>query len=259
MPFFWNYTIIFKMWRYLIPNSLSLGNLTFGFIAILLASEKDLPAAEYGENIFISSLLILLASLLDGFDGITARALKVESRCGEYLDTLADMTTFGIAPAFIMYQIYLRNNELFDSWLLFPLGLLIASLYPMCAAFRLARFNANHDDKSFEGLPTPIAASLIVMTTVIAKMPPPVWMVGVIYFLVSLLMISNIKYTKPQSAVKYHLNIFRLVIFLSALFLLIFFYGWYWVVLFILLLYTFSGLLSITFQLMQKIPWGHRS
>ncbi len=247
------------MWRSLIPNSLSLGNLTFGFIAILLASEKHLPPAEYGENIFISSLLILFASLLDGFDGVTARALKVESRCGEYLDTLADMTTFGIAPAFIMYQIYLRNNEFFDSWFIFPLGLFIASLYPMCAAFRLARFNAGHDDKSFEGLPTPIAASLIVMTTIIAKMPPPVWMVAVIYFLVSLLMISNIKYTKPHSAVKYNLNIFRLVIFLSALFLLIFLYGWYWVVLFILLLYTFSGLLSITFQLMQKIRWGHRS
>ena len=81
------------MWRSWIPNSISLGNLLFGFIAMLLSS--SVAAEENIESVStICGLLILIAALLDGFDGFTARLLKVESPLGEYLDSLADLTTF---------------------------------------------------------------------------------------------------------------------------------------------------------------------
>ena len=181
-----------KSW---IPNSLSLGNLTFGFIAILISS--SIPIQENIDELStVCGLLILVAVLLDGFDGFTARLLKVESPLGEYLDTLADLTTFGLAPGFIVYQLYFRELTLEAFWSI-PIGMLIASIYPLCVAYRLARFNIG-DKKVFTGLPSPTSAALVILTIVLLrpKLELP-FAIGILLFL-SILMVSNVKYPKTS-------------------------------------------------------------
>ena len=241
------------MWISWIPNALSIGNLVIGFISILFASTLNLETAEESRILSVSGLLILAAVLLDGFDGITARYLNVESALGEYLDTLADMTTFGIAPGFIFYLIYLQDKNIDFISLHLPLGMLTASIYPACAAYRLARFSKGHDVKFFVGLPSPIAASLIILSTVFISFKLPFWLVLSIYFFLSILMVSNIKYAKPHSFLRTHFNILRLILFLLLFLSLILSFGWYWVALSILSLYVFSGLLSMLLHTIQKL------
>ena len=239
------------MWRLWIPNSISLGNLLFGFIAILISS--SIPVQENIEELStICGLLILIAVLLDGFDGFTARLLNVENPLGEYLDSLADLTTFGLAPSFIIYQLYFRELEL-EVFLSIPVGMLVASIYPLCVAYRLARFNVHHSKKVFTGLPSPASAALIILTMVLIRPQLElVFVIGILLFL-SILMVSNVKYPKPQSAMQENFNLVRLSIFLVIILGLIIIVGWYWVALSIMILYTFSGLLSMLFHLIQRI------
>ena len=239
------------MWKSWIPNSISLGNLSFGFIAILISS--SIPIRENIEDLStICGLLILIAALLDGFDGFTARLLKVESPLGEYLDSLADLTTFGLAPGFIVYQLYLRELKLEAFWYM-PIGMLIASIYPLCVAYRLARFNAHYDKKVFTGLPSPISAALIVLTIVLVRPKLELtFVIGILLFL-SVLMVSNVKYPKPQSTMQENFNLIRLSIFMVIILSLVIVVGWHWAALSVLVLYTFSGLLSMLFHLIQKV------
>ena len=122
----------YKHWY---PSSLTLLNLALGFVAILL----DHPV--------YSLLLILIGCFLDVFDGILARLLKATSDFGKELDSLADIVTFGIAPAFLLYQHCLDHTVL---------NLVLVTLLPLFSAIRLAKFNNDASQKSnFAGLPTP--------------------------------------------------------------------------------------------------------
>jgi CDP-diacylglycerol---serine O-phosphatidyltransferase len=118
----------------IIPTTFTSLNLTFGFLAILV----NQPV--------LSCLLILAGALMDIFDGMAARMLNATSEWGKQLDSLADLVTFGIAPAFLFYNIIAHQ------WI----GLLAVCCLPVGVAFRLARFNLSTDQKLiFKGLPSP--------------------------------------------------------------------------------------------------------
>lgn len=132
---------------YLLPNLFTLAALFSGFYAIVQAMNQRFELA---------ALAIFAAMVLDGMDGRVARLTNTQSAFGEQFDSLSDMTSFGVAPALVMYE-----------WILSDLGRwgwAAAFVYCAGAALRLARFNANLgvvDKRFFQGLPSPAAAALI--------------------------------------------------------------------------------------------------
>lgn len=136
-----------------IPNLITLGNLLCGVIATGAAVEG---------NIIAAALLICLGIFLDFFDGLTARLLNVASPLGKELDSLADVVTSGVAPAFILF--YLIQAECYGdipTWV--PYLSVTALLMPLFAAYRLAKFNLDtRQGHSFLGLPVPANALIWV-------------------------------------------------------------------------------------------------
>jgi CDP-diacylglycerol--serine O-phosphatidyltransferase len=141
-------------------------NLVSGFIAIISAAGRDLITASW---------FIIAAMIFDFFDGFSARLLKSYSDIGKELDSLADVVSFGVAPAVIIYQF------LADAISKIPMSriiiseqrdlglLLIASFMPVCAALRLAIFNIDKSQTtSFKGMPTP-ANAIAVISLVMAN------------------------------------------------------------------------------------------
>ncbi len=135
---------------HLLPNLFTTGNLFFGFYTIVQASLGNAEQAALG---------IVLAMLFDIFDGRVARLAKVTSRFGGEYDSLADVVSFGVAPAILAFSAG-------DLRLLGRAGWVLAFLYVACAAMRLARFNVAPSRYSgrFEGLPSPAAAGMIATT-----------------------------------------------------------------------------------------------
>jgi CDP-diacylglycerol--serine O-phosphatidyltransferase len=132
---------------YLLPNLFTLAALFAGFFAIVQAMSQRFEWA---------AIAIFAAMVLDGMDGRVARLTNTQSAFGEQFDSLSDMTSFGVAPALVMYEWIL--NDL-GRW-----GWAGAFVYCAGAALRLARFNANIgvvDKRFFQGLPSPAAAALI--------------------------------------------------------------------------------------------------
>jgi len=237
-----------KAW---IPNILSLGNLSLGFLAILISS---FPTNAAGTPFQICGFLIFIAAVFDGFDGIIARWLKVESALGKQLDSLADLTTFGIAPAVIMYAMYLKQVTMANDLFVFPLGVLIAMIYPISTAFRLARFNVNCHPGSFQGLPSPISGMMIALmaaTYKVSTIPP--YLLILLYILMAILMASNIRYAKPRIHLNNQFTIFRLVLLLALLVAASYFFKWYMVVVTIMVFYIFSGIIVVFIHLLQKV------
>src|SRR5438094_8438674 len=144
---------------YLLPNLLTAGNLFCGFLALTRIVEADITASNFNHVIRNAIFFIILACLFDLLDGRVARMGGYESPFGREFDSLADIISFGAAPAFLIYRIVLQESYRF--------GWLIAFLYLACGALRLARFNciaaANlpGGDKEFKGFPIPAAAGLI--------------------------------------------------------------------------------------------------
>ena len=132
---------------YLLPNLFTLANLFAGFFAIVQAMNQQFELA---------AIAIFAALVLDGMDGRIARLTNTQSAFGEQFDSLSDMTSFGVAPALVMYEWALHD---LGRW-----GWAGAFVYCAGAALRLARFNANLgviDKRFFQGLPSPAAAALI--------------------------------------------------------------------------------------------------
>lgn len=149
-----------------IPNILTSLNLASGFIAVLFASSGNLTFASW---------LILAAMIFDFSDGFSARLLKAWSPIGKELDSLADIVSFGVAPALIIYMTA-KNPEYVSSSVpalnnygfLRNLAIYLTVLMPVCAGLRLAKFNIDETQRSsFRGLPTP-ANALAVISFVIA-------------------------------------------------------------------------------------------
>jgi CDP-diacylglycerol--serine O-phosphatidyltransferase len=148
-----------------IPNLITSLNLVSGFIAIIFASRGD---------IMIASWLIAAAMVFDFLDGFSARLLKAYSDIGRELDSLADVVSFGVAPAIIIFQLLYKSISP-DSSVLANLSdvetaliLIAPTIMPACAALRLAIFNIDTTQSTtFRGLPTP-ANAIAVISIVIA-------------------------------------------------------------------------------------------
>ena len=141
--------------RMLLPNMLTLIGVCIGLTSIRFALDGKFEFAI---------IAIIFAALIDGLDGRIARLIKGTSKVGKELDSLTDMISFGVAPAFIMYFWKLNTLGRF--------GWLICLVYVICVALRLARFNVNSNqdpswrDNFFEGVPSP-AGGILVLTPLI--------------------------------------------------------------------------------------------
>ena len=158
-----------KLKIYFLPNLLTGGNLFCGFVAltyIVQAKRADLEAGNY-LDIKIALFFILLACIFDLLDGRVARMGGAESPFGREFDSLADIISFGVAPAFLVYRIVLKDVFTVHQ----EIGWFIASIYLLCGAFRLARFNClaaqagSGGGKEFLGFPIPAAAGLVTSLT----------------------------------------------------------------------------------------------
>jgi len=132
---------------YLLPNAFTTGALFFGFFAIVQAMNQHWE---------IASMAIFCSLILDGMDGRVARMTHTQSAFGEQYDSLADMVSFGVAPALVAYEWALKD---LGKW-----GWVAAFIYCAGAALRLARFNISTgviDKRFFQGLPSPAAASIV--------------------------------------------------------------------------------------------------
>ena len=140
---------------YLLPNLLTTGALFAGFFAIVSATLDRFEQA---------AIALFIAMILDGLDGRVARLTNTTSDFGKEYDSLADMVSFGLAPALVMFEWSLQYAH-YSGWLFQKLGWLAAFFYTASAALRLARFNARaleQDKKYFQGLPSPAAAGLML-------------------------------------------------------------------------------------------------
>src|SRR5215813_6895565 len=124
-----------KLKIYFLPNLLTAGNLFCGFVALTKIVEANLP--DDLDKVQHALGFILLACIFDLFDGRVARMGGVESPFGREFDSLADLVSFGVAPAFLVHRVVLR--DVFVEYA--EVGWFIASVYLICGAFRLARFN----------------------------------------------------------------------------------------------------------------------
>ncbi len=177
---------------YLIPSLFTAGNLMCGFFSII---------STFNGEYIQAALFIILAHLLDGLDGYAARLTKTTSHFGVEFDSLADVVSFGVAPAVLVYF-----------WALVPWrtwGWLAACTYVVCGALRLSRFNVqarNVEKSHFVGLPIPAAAETITSTVLMyyflgGEGAPNRHMISllVIYGLAAL-MVSNFQYFSLKSA-----------------------------------------------------------
>jgi CDP-diacylglycerol--serine O-phosphatidyltransferase len=135
-----------------IPNFITLLNLFAGLLSIYYSMVEELQFA---------GLMVFVAAIFDFFDGFAARLLNAKSAIGVQLDSLADMVSFGVAPAFIMFRTIELTAELNSSlpWEFLPF---IAFLIPIFSALRLAKFNIDEEQQThFIGMPTPAVAILV--------------------------------------------------------------------------------------------------
>lgn len=186
----------------MIPSMVTMGNMVAGFFSILYSAKYDSQLNNV-ETLIIAGTLIFVASIFDALDGAVARALNVESELGMQLDSLADAVSYGIAPGILAYSAYFYK-------LPSPYGLgtgaFLSVLFPVCAIYRLARFNCQDSGSGFKGLPSPAAGIIVgivpalfisdnlLLGQIFFEMPMPAFIV--LFVAAALLMVSNIDYSK---------------------------------------------------------------
>jgi len=210
---------------YILPNLLTTGNLFFGFFAII----KGLQG-----NFGVAAIAILVAAVFDVFDGRVARMTGASSEFGVQYDSLCDLVSFGLAPAFLMYQYGLSE--------LGRIGWAVCFLFLACGALRLARFNVQSSigkaSGDFTGLPIPMAAAVVVcFIALLADLKGvkdgPVWQMTLAtwadnkdftngFFLVSgfglaMAMVSNITYRSHKTFKVKAIKPFKLLVLAVAL------------------------------------------
>ena len=179
---------------FVLPNAFTVSSIFCGFYAIVLCA----TGAPSAQQLYGAALAIFFAIFFDGFDGRVARLTKTQSDFGVELDSLADVISFGLAPALLVYK-----------WALWPLGfagVLLSFAFATCGALRLARFNVMAQrkvpgsSKFFTGLPIPLAAGVLISlviayhhagmaVTASAQVPIAVLVGGL-----SALMVSTVRY-----------------------------------------------------------------
>jgi len=211
-----------KKTRVILPNILTLIGVCIGLSSIKFALDSKYE---------IAVIAIIFAALIDGLDGRIARLIKGTSKVGKELDSLTDVISFGVAPAFIMYFWSLNNLGKF--------GWLLCLIYVVCVALRLARFNvhsneeASWKDNFFEGVPSPAGGILVLMPLIYSLSELKFlninynFIVPVFFILVSVLLISKVPtYSLKKIVVPRTMTIF-------LLFGIVLFFG-------LLLIYTFN-------------------
>ena len=170
---------------YLLPNLFTTAGLFAGFYAIVAAIRGDFESA---------AIAIFVAMVMDGLDGRIARMTNTQSAFGAEYDSLADMVSFGLAPALVIYL-----------WALLEMGKvgwMVAFVYAACGALRLARFNTQigvEDKRYFQGLPSPAAAACLagwVWTGTNNHLDPIliIWIALPLTFFCGILMVSTVRY-----------------------------------------------------------------
>lgn len=169
-----------------IPNLFTFINLSCGIVSILSVMNK---------NYAMASVFILLAGLVDRYDGRIARFLQVSSDLGKELDSLADLVSFGVAPSILTYTLYEFSN-------LGPkgiIGYIILLVFPICGAFRLARYNTATFDGVFTGVPITIVGCFMALFNLLIlelKVSVPSSIVVILMIIGSYLMVSTLKLKK---------------------------------------------------------------
>src|ERR1039457_4502301 len=203
-----------KLKIYFLPNLFTAGNLFCGFVALSKIVEANLTPDPAGlvncMPIKFALAAILLACIFDLFDGRVARMGGRESPFGREFDSLADLISFGVVPAFLVHRVVLRQ-ALPEEYA--ELGWFIASIYLICGAFRLARFNclsamnAPGAGKDFLGFPIPSAAGLVAsLTLFIIKLNEKErdlghwgYLLPVVLVFLSAMMVSEVRYPSFKS------------------------------------------------------------
>jgi len=161
-----------------LPNLFTVGNLFLGFISIILA---------FNQKAELAAIMVLIAMLCDGLDGRVARALNAQSEFGKELDSLSDVISFGVAPAFIMYVVAFTGMNAAAAWI-------ITAIFPICGALRLARFNVVAGVPGyFIGLPIPAAGGVLCTLALFHNELNSIILV-LSTLLLSYLMVSTVKY-----------------------------------------------------------------
>lgn len=218
---------------YLLPNAFTTGALFFGFFAIVQAMNQHWEVA---------SIAIFCSLILDGMDGRIARMTNTQSAFGEQYDSLADMVSFGVAPALVAYEWALKG---LGKW-----GWVAAFIYCAGAALRLARFNISTgivDKKFFQGLPSPAAASIVAGFVWLAEDNHlPVndaaipWTMFFLTVYAGITMVSNAKFYSGKALdIRYKVS-FGVMVFVILVFVLVSTYPPLTIFCFFLL-YAFSG------------------
>jgi CDP-diacylglycerol--serine O-phosphatidyltransferase len=198
-----------KLKIYFLPNLLTAGNLFCGFVALTRIVEANIDMGDYSQ-IKVALGFILLACIFDLFDGRVARMGGHESPFGREFDSLADLISFGAAPAFLVHRVVLHDVFTGDYQ---EVGWFIASIYLLCGAFRLARFNclsamnAPGAGKDFLGFPIPSAAGLVAsLTLFIIKLNEKekdlghwAYLLPVVLVFLSAMMVSEVRYPSFKS------------------------------------------------------------
>ncbi len=230
---------------YLLPNILTTFGLFSGFFAIILATK-----GQYAE----SAIAIFIAMLWDGLDGRVARLTNTQSEFGEQYDSMADMVSFGVAPALLMY-FYLFEG-------LGKIGWIGAFVYVAAGSLRLARFNTQigvQDKRYFQGLPSPAAAALIAGLVWAKEMiGPSVYddqflVIGSWIILVSagILMVSNVRYYSFKEINFKGRSSFKLLLLATLIIIVVSL--WPSAILFIFFfVYTLSGLVLTMIEVRNK-------
>jgi len=154
---------------FFLPNLMTAGNLFCGFVALTKIVEADPNSPQFAATIKIALGFILLACIFDLLDGRVARWGGAESPFGREFDSLADLISFGAAPAFLVHRIVLKNVFAQNP----EVGWFIASVYLICGALRLARFNClaampgTGGGREFLGFPIPAAAGTVASLTLL--------------------------------------------------------------------------------------------
>ena len=196
----------------ILPTLVTMGNIICGFISILCVSSQRLEIAAW---------LIVVAMALDAFDGRLARMMKSTSKTGAQLDSMADLVTFGIAPAVLM----IKTCTNFPIIFLWGIGL----FFMICAAFRLARFNVQKDEgvnvpkHFFAGLPSTLSGGTIAQLVILnhfvqVRFGPDVVtiLLPFITFALGLFMVSKVPFFNITSKIGFKQGILAMVLEFSA-------------------------------------------
>jgi len=222
--------------RVILPNILTLVGVCIGLTSIKFAFDGKFE---------LSVIAVIVAGIIDGLDGRIARLIKGTSKVGKELDSLTDVISFGVAPAFIMYFWSLSEIG--------RLGWLISLIYVICVALRLARFNINSEaeaswkDNFFEGIPSPAGGILVLMPLIYSFSeiqffnPNYKIIVPILFISISVLLISKIPtYSLKKIVVPRSTTIF-------LLFVVVLYFG-------LLLIYSFNTLIISGALYLLMIP-----